>query len=133
MEGIKPDLYEIRTHLRFNTTIGKTVNSEIVQGMDKTTRFTKSRFLIRIAHLPTYIDFNRFPIANCMDEDEDPLKDCSPFNCDLKYFGQKNFFNPETQKCESVSCCKEDQVGIFIYLMKIKKGTSKTINKNYSK
>lgn len=44
--------------------------------------------------------------TKCQYEDLDPFNDCKPVNCELKYFGKRNFFkNPS---CVPAKVCDQD-------------------------
>ncbi|XP_016948757.1 uncharacterized protein LOC108023640 isoform X2 [Drosophila biarmipes] len=43
--------------------------------------------------------------TDCRNWDKDYLRNCTPLNCEERYFGKRSFFNPETEHCEQVSDC----------------------------
>ncbi|XP_016923534.4 uncharacterized protein [Drosophila suzukii] len=47
----------------------------------------------------------RKDFTDCRNWDKDYLRNCTPLNCEERYFGQRSFFNLETEKCEQVSDC----------------------------
>ncbi|XP_017111083.1 uncharacterized protein LOC108135051 isoform X5 [Drosophila elegans] len=42
---------------------------------------------------------------DCHNWDKDYLRNCTPLNCEERYFGQRSFFNVETEQCERASDC----------------------------
>ncbi|XP_017039693.1 uncharacterized protein LOC108087034 isoform X2 [Drosophila ficusphila] len=47
----------------------------------------------------------RKDFMDCRNWDKDYLRNCTPLNCEERYFGQRSFFNEETEQCEKVSEC----------------------------
>ncbi|XP_044313028.1 uncharacterized protein LOC108040441 isoform X2 [Drosophila rhopaloa] len=47
----------------------------------------------------------RKDFKDCRNWDKDYLRNCTPLNCEERYFGQRSFFNVETDRCERVSEC----------------------------
>jgi len=47
----------------------------------------------------------RKDFTDCRNWDKDYLRNCTPLNCEERYFGQRSFFNLETEQCEQVSDC----------------------------
>lgn len=53
-----------------------------------------------------YIEFiKRANISKCSTNDLNPFDNCSPVNCEEKYFGNRNFFNSYENICQSVPDC----------------------------
>nr|NP_732136.2 uncharacterized protein Dmel_CG31279, isoform B [Drosophila melanogaster]AAN13708.2 uncharacterized protein Dmel_CG31279, isoform B [Drosophila melanogaster] len=42
---------------------------------------------------------------DCRNWDKDYLRNCTPLNCEERYFGKRSFFNRETEQCEPVTDC----------------------------
>lgn len=50
---------------------------------------------------------------DCEFEDLDPFNNCRPVNCELKYFGKRNFFkNPN---CVPAKICNENDDAMYDY------------------
>lgn len=49
--------------------------------------------------------------SKCPTEDLDPFNGCSPVNCELKYFGKRNFFN--LSNCVPAAICDDDSAYDF--------------------
>ncbi|XP_017004501.2 uncharacterized protein [Drosophila takahashii] len=47
----------------------------------------------------------RKDFTDCRNWDKDYFRNCTPLNCEERYFGQRSFFNSETEQCEQVSDC----------------------------
>lgn len=45
----------------------------------------------------------------CDSEDLNPFAKCEPENCELKYFGKRNFFNKNSNRCETVPKCGSEK------------------------
>ncbi|KAH8418507.1 hypothetical protein KR009_010279 [Drosophila setifemur] len=45
--------------------------------------------------------------VDCHNWDKDYLRNCTPLNCEERYFGQRSFYNLETNQCEPVPACSE--------------------------
>ncbi|EDV43447.1 uncharacterized protein Dana_GF18494, isoform A [Drosophila ananassae] len=50
----------------------------------------------------------RKDFVNCHNWDKDYLRNCTPLNCEERYFGQRSFFNQDTGQCEVVPPCYGD-------------------------
>ncbi|TMW53852.1 hypothetical protein DOY81_001137 [Sarcophaga bullata] len=46
-------------------------------------------------------------LKECQSWDQDYFKNCTPVDCEERYFGQRNFYNKKTQMCEEVPKCDE--------------------------
>lgn len=61
--------------------------------------------------------FNDMKTSNgykkCQFEDLDPFHGCKPVNCELKYFGKRNFF--DNASCVRVTTCDQDEDSIYDY------------------
>ncbi|KAH8243763.1 hypothetical protein KR032_009948 [Drosophila birchii] len=44
----------------------------------------------------------RKDFMDCRNWDKDYFRNCSPVNCEERYFGQRNFYNKATEQCEPV-------------------------------
>lgn len=71
-----------------------------------------------IAQSQIFLDyFNDMKTSNgyrkCKFEDLDSFNDCKPVNCELKYFGKRNFF--DASSCVSVKKCEQDDDSIYDY------------------
>ncbi|CAD7093440.1 unnamed protein product [Hermetia illucens] len=64
-------------------------------------------------HVKAYI--NSVNYTQCSGPDLDPLRNCTPADCEEKYFGQRNFFNTKTNFCEPVPDCSAVDTGDAIY------------------
>ncbi|XP_017469117.1 PREDICTED: uncharacterized protein LOC108361093 [Rhagoletis zephyria] len=42
---------------------------------------------------------------DCKNWDKEYLKNCTPVNCEERYFGQRSFYNETTQHCDEVPAC----------------------------
>uniref|UniRef100_B3P119 GG17000 n=1 Tax=Drosophila erecta TaxID=7220 RepID=B3P119_DROER len=42
---------------------------------------------------------------NCGNWDKNYLRNCTPVNCEERYFGKRSYFNVETEQCEPASDC----------------------------
>ncbi|XP_043651664.1 uncharacterized protein LOC122619045 isoform X1 [Drosophila teissieri] len=42
---------------------------------------------------------------DCRNWDKDYLRNCTPLNCEERYFGKRSYFNVETEQCEPASDC----------------------------
>lgn len=49
----------------------------------------------------------------CDSEDLDPFNSCKPVNCELKYFGKRNFFN--ISSCVSAKLCDNNDDEMYDY------------------
>ncbi|XP_052844272.1 uncharacterized protein LOC128257328 isoform X2 [Drosophila gunungcola] len=47
----------------------------------------------------------RKDFKDCHNWDKDYLRNCTPLNCEERYFGQRSFFNVKTEQCERTSGC----------------------------
>ncbi|XP_023219454.1 uncharacterized protein LOC111621527 [Centruroides sculpturatus] len=50
-------------------------------------------------------------LKECSSVDENPLNDCLPAICLIKYSGKRNFFNRTTRRCQKVAECFPDEEG----------------------
>lgn len=56
-----------------------------------------------------------FNYNRCKSEDLNPFHNCTPINCEMKYFGKRNFFNSTKGFCETVPNCDEPSNDEMIY------------------
>lgn len=47
-------------------------------------------------------------VKECAAVDLDPLEDCQPVNCPMKYLGFRNYFNQKWKRCQKVPVCIAD-------------------------
>ncbi|XP_041674864.1 uncharacterized protein LOC108111475 isoform X2 [Drosophila eugracilis] len=47
----------------------------------------------------------RMDYTDCHNWDMDYFRNCTPLNCERRYFGKRSFFNVEKDQCEEVSDC----------------------------
>ncbi|RZF32414.1 hypothetical protein LSTR_LSTR001878 [Laodelphax striatellus] len=47
-------------------------------------------------------------VRNCQSPDQDPLDNCEPVSCHLKYAGSRSYFNPINQRCQAIPICMSD-------------------------
>lgn len=53
----------------------------------------------------------------CHTEDMDVGNNCLPVNCEEKYFGKRNFFNPTRNECEVATNCKLPKVQTALFAL----------------
>ena len=56
-----------------------------------------------------------FGYKKCKSEDLNPFHNCTPINCEMKYFGKRNFFNSTIGYCETVPNCDKPSNPDMIY------------------
>lgn len=56
-----------------------------------------------------------FGYKECDSEDLNPFHNCTPINCEMKYFGKRNFFNSSKGYCETVPNCDKSSNDDMIY------------------
>ena len=56
---------------------------------------------------------DKFGYQKCDSEDLNPFNKCKPIDCELKYFGKRNFF--QNSQCVPVKVCENDPNVIYDY------------------
>lgn len=44
---------------------------------------------------------------DCNNWDKDYFKNCTPVDCEERYFGLRNYYNETTQHCDEVARCRQ--------------------------
>ncbi|XP_015122731.1 uncharacterized protein LOC107045110 [Diachasma alloeum] len=52
--------------------------------------------------------YDAVDVRQCSSPDQDTLDACHPVNCQIKYNGQRNYFDRQLQRCQSVPVCLAD-------------------------
>lgn len=58
---------------------------------------------------------SEFGYNKCKSVDLNPFHNCTPINCEMKYFGKRNFFNSSRGYCETVPNCDKPSNPEMIY------------------
>ncbi|XP_055950695.1 uncharacterized protein LOC129984767 isoform X1 [Argiope bruennichi] len=60
-------------------------------------------------------------VQSCENIDENPLNNCKPYDCEIRYDGTRNYVDPENKKCKVLPKClpgsKEEETSGLAYLL----------------
>lgn len=77
--------FQARKSLKFDTTMSKNHIPWVLRGY-----------------------YNIRDVRSCQTIDMDPLDNCQPVNCPMKYLGFRNYFNHKWKRCQKVPICVSD-------------------------
>ncbi|GBM18698.1 hypothetical protein AVEN_8996-1 [Araneus ventricosus] len=50
-------------------------------------------------------------VTSCTNVDQNPLNNCQPYECEIRYDGTRNYFDPEDKKCKILPKCLDQNAG----------------------
>ncbi|XP_071043071.1 uncharacterized protein [Parasteatoda tepidariorum] len=73
----------------------------------RTVNFNTKLVRNRKEHIPRLLEkyYSFDDLATCDSVDEDPLSQCQPYSCAMRYNGFRNYFNYTSKRCEKIPQC----------------------------